>query len=141
AARRRRPGAARTYRLRPDDALRGVRPHRAARRPAAVRGPGVWRGAPRRRWRVHGLGAVIVPGVEVPEQPVSAAVLAALRAAAARRARVASICSGAFVLAQAGLLDGLRVTTHWIAAGLLAELFPQVTVDANVLFVDHGRIL
>lgn len=84
---------------------------------------------------------VIVPGVERPHEPASAAVLAALRAAARGRARIASICSGAFVLAQARLLDGLRATTHWIAAGLLAERFPAVTVDPNVLFVDNGQIL
>lgn len=96
------------------------------------------------RWGLDELArahTVIVPGIEAPEEPVSPAVLVALRAAAARGARIASICSGAFVLAQAGLLDGLRVTTHWVAAGLLAELFPRVTVDPNVLFVDHGRIL
>ncbi|WAS98282.1 GlxA family transcriptional regulator [Nannocystis punicea] len=84
---------------------------------------------------------VIVPGVKDPTRAVSPAVLEALRAAARRRARIASICSGAFVLAEAGLLDGLRVTTHWIAAGLLAERFPSLTVDPNVLFVDNGRIL
>ncbi len=56
-------------------------------------------------------------------------------------ARVASICSGAFVLAAAGLLDGRRATTHWLAAELLAKLYPAVTVDPGVLFVDEGRIL
>lgn len=96
------------------------------------------------RWGLDELAradTVIVPGVQAPGEPVSPAVLAALRTAAARRARIASICSGAFVLARAGLLDGLRVTTHWIAAAQLAEQFPRVTVDANVLFVDNGQIL
>ena len=96
------------------------------------------------RWGLAELArahTVIVPGISEPGAPVSPAVLAALRAAAARRARIASICSGAFVLAQAGLLDGLRVTTHWVAADLLAARFPELTVDPNVLFVDNGRIL
>lgn len=96
------------------------------------------------RWGLAELGrahTVIVPGIQAPCEPISPAVLDALRMAARRRARIASICSGAFVLAQAGLLDGLRVTTHWVAAGLLAERFPKVTVDPNVLFVDNGRIL
>ncbi len=84
---------------------------------------------------------VIVPGVVNPLMPISDEVLEALRAAAARGARIASICSGAFVLAAAGLLDGLRATTHWLAAPQLASRYPQVTVDPNVLFVDNGRVL
>ncbi|MCY1006818.1 helix-turn-helix domain-containing protein [Nannocystis pusilla] len=96
------------------------------------------------RWGLADLArahTVIVPGVMDPTRPSSPAVLEALRAAARRRARIASICSGAFVLAEAGLLDGLRVTTHWVAAGLLARRYPTLTVDPNVLFVDNGRIL
>jgi len=96
------------------------------------------------RWDLSALTkahTILVPGTQAPTEPVAPAVLAALRAAARRRTRIASICSGAFVLAQAGLLDGLRVTTHWIAAKLLAERFPAVTVDPDVLFVDNGRIL
>ncbi|MBR8329159.1 helix-turn-helix domain-containing protein, partial [Burkholderia cenocepacia] len=68
-------------------------------------------------------------------------VLDALRTAAARGCRIASICSGAFVLAEAGLLDGLRATTHWLAAAELARRHPNVDVDPNVLFVDNGQIL
>jgi transcriptional regulator GlxA family with amidase domain len=64
-----------------------------------------------------------------------------LRAAAQRGARIASICTGAFVLAAAGLLDGKRATTHWRAARELAELHPKVVVDPNVLFVDTGQFL
>ncbi|MDC0673858.1 GlxA family transcriptional regulator [Nannocystis radixulma] len=96
------------------------------------------------RWDLSALvkaQTVLVPGIRAPISPISPAVLAALRAAARRRVRIASICTGAFVLAQAGLLDGLRATTHWIAARLLAEQFPAVTVDPNVLFVDNGQIL
>ncbi|MGW2347052.1 GlxA family transcriptional regulator [Streptomyces sp. NPDC001661] len=57
------------------------------------------------------------------------------------RGRVASICTGSFVLAAAGLLDGLRATTHWMSSELFARTFPSVTVDADVLYVDEGRVL
>ena len=67
--------------------------------------------------------------------------LDALRRRRTRGARVASICTGAFVLAAAGLLDGRRATTHWRYAGLLARSFPTVTVDPDVLFVDDGDVL
>jgi len=65
------------------------------------------------------------------------------RRAAARGAgcRIASICSGAFVLAVAGLLDGRRATTHWLGARALAERYPAVEVDPDVLYIDGGRIL
>ncbi|WP_343246107.1 helix-turn-helix domain-containing protein [Streptomyces sp. SID5785] len=61
--------------------------------------------------------------------------------AARERGRVASICTGAFVLAAAGLLDGRRATTHWLSADRFARTFPQVTVDADVLYVDEGPVL
>jgi transcriptional regulator GlxA family with amidase domain len=84
---------------------------------------------------------VIVPGYQsVLERPAESA-LEALRAAARRGARVASICTGAFALAHAGLLDGRRATTHWFAAAGLAERFPEIDVDPNVLYVDEGQIL
>jgi transcriptional regulator GlxA family with amidase domain len=56
-------------------------------------------------------------------------------------ARLVSICTGAFVLAAAGLLDGRRATTHWKFADSLRRLHPEVLVDENVLFVDDGDIL
>jgi transcriptional regulator GlxA family with amidase domain len=65
----------------------------------------------------------------------------ALRAAAHRGARVMSTCTGAFVLAAAGLLDGRRATTHWAHADDFRRLFPQVDLDPDVLFVDEGHIL
>lgn len=68
----------------------------------------------------------------------------AVAAALARRrsdARVASICSGAFVLAAEGLLDGLRATTHWAAAEQFRLLYPQVELDPSVLWVDEGRVV
>lgn len=82
---------------------------------------------------------VIVPGFARGPAPVRA--LDALVDAYRRGARVASICTGAFALAQAGLLDGRRATTHWIHAEALAREHPQVTVDANALYIDEGRVL
>ncbi|MGW2093650.1 GlxA family transcriptional regulator [Promicromonospora sukumoe] len=84
---------------------------------------------------------IIVPGYVPVGRPLPAEVREALRDAASRGARVASICYGAFALADAGLLDGLRATTHWDAAELLAERHPLVTVEPNVLFVDEGSVL
>jgi len=65
----------------------------------------------------------------------------ALRAAHARGARVMSLCSGVAVLAAAGLLDGRRATTHWRYAASIAARYPGITVDADVLYMDEGRIL
>ncbi|MER7468231.1 helix-turn-helix domain-containing protein [Streptomyces sp. NPDC097981] len=95
----------------------------------------------------HGLGrlrhadTVIVPGVADVRRDVSPTVLKALRDASARGARVVSICSGAFALAAAGLLDGREATTHWRHARLLQERHPEVTVNASVLYVDHGSVI
>lgn len=84
---------------------------------------------------------IILPGCADPTVPVPPEVLDALRAAAARGTRVASICAGAFVLAATGLLDGLRATTHWLGAAGLAALHPEVEVDPDVLYVDNGQFL
>jgi transcriptional regulator GlxA family with amidase domain len=84
---------------------------------------------------------VIIPGIEEPELPVPERVIEAILTAARRGARVASICSGAFILAATGLLDGKRVTTHWLATTMLKERYPAVIVDPDVLFVDNGRII
>jgi transcriptional regulator GlxA family with amidase domain len=95
-------------------------------------------------WRLASLArahTVIVPGVHDLATRPPDHVLAAIRRAAARGARVASICTGAFVLAATGLLDGKRATTHWRAAAALARTRPAVTVDPDVLYVDHGAIL
>jgi transcriptional regulator GlxA family with amidase domain len=83
---------------------------------------------------------VIVPGTEAVGPPSEAA-LDALRLAAARGTRIASVCGGAFVLAATGLLDGLPATTHWIAADQLARRFPKVEVRPDVLYVDNGQFL
>lgn len=84
---------------------------------------------------------IILPGVADPSVPVPNDVVLALRNAADRGVRIASICAGAFTLAATGLLDGLCATTHWIGASELARRYPRVHVDANVLFVDNGQIL
>ncbi|MBD3576260.1 MULTISPECIES: helix-turn-helix domain-containing protein [Streptomyces] len=67
--------------------------------------------------------------------------LAALRGAVDRGARVLSVCSGAFVLGAAGLLDGRRCTTHWMHAETLARRFPRAVVDPDVLYVDEGPVV
>ncbi|WP_411070098.1 GlxA family transcriptional regulator [Streptomyces sp. cmx-4-25] len=95
-------------------------------------------------WGLEGLrdaDTVVVPGVADPTAPLSPSVRDALRSAAADGTRIASICVGTFPLASTGLLDGMRVTTHWQAAGLLASLHPGVHVDPDVLYVDNGRFL
>jgi transcriptional regulator GlxA family with amidase domain len=84
---------------------------------------------------------VIAPGIDDLRRPTPPAILRALKSASKRGARIASICTGAFVLARAGLLDGLRATTHWMAAAELARRYPQTEVDADVLYVDNGRVL
>jgi transcriptional regulator GlxA family with amidase domain len=73
--------------------------------------------------------------------PVPEPVLAALRAAVDRGARVVSLCTGAFVLAQAGLLDGRRATTHWLYAKELAQRYPDVTLEPDVLYVEDGPVV
>lgn len=83
---------------------------------------------------------VIVPGWQQYGTPVPPTVTEALRAAHQRGARIVAICTGAFVLAQAGLLDGRRATTHWRSTAELAATFPEVQVDPDVLFVDHGDV-
>ncbi|MGD3106073.1 GlxA family transcriptional regulator [Streptomyces sp. YGL11-2] len=83
---------------------------------------------------------VVIPGWLPTEQPPSPPVVAALRRAHGRGARVVSICSGAFALGHAGLLDGRRATTHWARAGQLADRFPAVRVDPDVLYVDDGDV-
>ncbi|MFB6812513.1 GlxA family transcriptional regulator [Streptomyces sp. NPDC056387] len=73
--------------------------------------------------------------------PPAPAVLDALSAAHERGALVAAHCVGAFALAAAGLLDGRRATTHWRFAGLLAARHPEVSVEADALYVDEGRVV
>lgn len=84
---------------------------------------------------------VIVPGVPDVAASPAAELVAALRLAHQRGARIVSICSGAFALAGAGLLDGRRATTHWQYAGLLRRRYPLVEVDPDVLYIDGRDVL
>jgi transcriptional regulator GlxA family with amidase domain len=84
---------------------------------------------------------IILPGCADPFAPIPDAVLEALRRAAASGTRIASICSGAFILAATGMLDGHRATTHWLVAGELATRHPGIQVDPDVLYVDNGQLL
>ncbi|WP_416310492.1 transcriptional regulator FtrA [Pseudomonas sp. W03] len=86
-------------------------------------------------------GTIIVPGWRNRAEAPPAELVAALQRAHAEGARLLSICSGVFVLAATGLLDGLRATTHWRYAGELASRFPAIEVDAQVLYVDAGRVI
>jgi transcriptional regulator GlxA family with amidase domain len=92
---------------------------------------------------LDGADTVIVPGAADAHRlpPTAEPVLAALRAAYARGARVMSICTGAFVLAEAGLLDGRPATTHWAHADAFRRAYPRVLLDPDVLFVDDGQVL
>jgi AraC family transcriptional regulator, transcriptional activator FtrA len=113
-----------------------------AQRPGPLRAIGGFTiGVPHGLRTLAAADTIVLPGTADvrgdPPQPV----LSALRQAHARGARILSICSGAFVLAAAGLLDGLTVTTHWRYAGLLRARFPGVRVDARVLYVDSGQII
>ncbi len=83
---------------------------------------------------------IAIAPAEKPSREISPAVAAALRAAVDRGARIAAVCSGAFTLAAAGLLDGRRAATHWRYAADLAAWFPRVSVDADVLYVDDDPI-
>jgi AraC family transcriptional activator FtrA len=84
---------------------------------------------------------IVVPGWRGLDAPVPEALQEALRRAVTRGARVATLCSGVFVPAAAGLLDGKRATTHWRYAEALRERHPRIAVDADVLYVDNGDIL
>ncbi|MFI0724390.1 helix-turn-helix domain-containing protein [Streptomyces sp. NPDC021224] len=91
--------------------------------------------------RLAAAHTVIVPGWADPDVTPPADLVDAVRAAHDAGARVASLCTGAFVLAAAGLLDGLRATTHWAHTRELAALHPRIEVDPDVLYVDNGRVL
>lgn len=88
---------------------------------------------------IHRAQTVIVPGYRPHGDPPDD-VTDALRSAHRRGARVASVCTGAFALAAAGLLDGLSATTHWQDARELQRRHPRIEVKPDVLYVDHGRI-
>ncbi|MCU1514461.1 MAG: helix-turn-helix protein [Microbacteriaceae bacterium] len=82
---------------------------------------------------------VAVPAHEI--EGIDERYLEVIRAAEARGAWVLSVCSGAFALAQSGILDGRRATTHWMHADRLAARFPAITVDPDVLYVQDGKVV
>jgi AraC family transcriptional activator FtrA len=86
-------------------------------------------------------GTIVIPGWRDREERPPEALLRALRLAHARGARIVTICSGVFVLAATGLLDGRRATTHWRHVDRLRELHPAVQVEPDVLYVDEGSLL
>jgi AraC family transcriptional activator FtrA len=86
-------------------------------------------------------GTIIVPGWQTIDSLPPTPLLDALKQAHADGKRIASICSGVFVLAAAGLLDGRRAAVHWANAEALSRKYPQIIVDPNVLYVDEGNIL
>jgi AraC family transcriptional activator FtrA len=86
-------------------------------------------------------GTIVIPGWRDPDERPPDALLNAVRRAYRDGARLVSICSGVFVLAAAGLLDGKRVTTHWRYAERLSQRFPRIRVEPDVLYIDGGRIL
>ncbi|MFF4617700.1 GlxA family transcriptional regulator [Nonomuraea jabiensis] len=84
---------------------------------------------------------VVVPGIHAGRALLDGTISDTLAAALQGRPRILSICTGAFVLAAAGLLDGRPATTHWREADRFARLFPQVKLDPDVLYVDDGDVL
>jgi len=84
---------------------------------------------------------IVIPGISDLDCPISDALVKELRRAIHRGARVATICSGAFILALTGALDGQIATTHWNVASELARRFPAITVNPDVLYVDGGQLL
>ncbi|MDZ5602240.1 helix-turn-helix domain-containing protein [Pseudomonas sp. RP23018S] len=84
---------------------------------------------------------VLLPGWCDAQEPVTDELVEVLRRAAQRGAVVVGLCLGTFGLAQAGLLDGRRATTHWAEAARFAARFPAVDVDAGALFIDEGSVV
>jgi len=104
-------------------------------------GHGVTLSTPHRLTALRRAHTIIVPGLAEDGPAPSPTLIAELRRAIRRGARVASICSGAFVLALTGALDGLSATTHWRGAAELQRRHPRVRVDPDVLYVDNGQLL
>lgn len=83
---------------------------------------------------------LVVGGLGIEEAAADTELVGSIRRLAGRSRRVASVCTGAFLLAEAGLLDGRRAATHWSAAGTLADRYPAVRVDAGPIFVRDGNV-
>lgn len=84
---------------------------------------------------------IIVPGWRDADEPPPEALVRKIRAAHQHGARICSICSGVFVLAAAGILEGKTVTTHWRYAERLQQRYPGLTVEPNALYVDQGSVV
>ncbi|NIK59566.1 helix-turn-helix domain-containing protein [Kribbella shirazensis] len=84
---------------------------------------------------------MLVPAIADVDEPPPADLVDAVRAAHQAGARIASFCTGAFVLGAAGLLDGRRATTHWGHTDVLSERYPAALVDPDVLYTDNGSVL
>jgi transcriptional regulator GlxA family with amidase domain len=84
---------------------------------------------------------IVVPARSGAPEAMAPQLIDALRAAHRRGARILSVCTGAFALAEAGLLDGKRATTHWFHAAEMARRYPNVKVDPDVLYVDEGDVM
>jgi transcriptional regulator GlxA family with amidase domain len=108
---------------------------------AVLRGGGLTVHPPYELDAVRQADLIIVPNWRDPAERPPSAFLDALRAAHNAGARVAGLCSGAFVLAAAGLLDGRPATTHWAMADVLAGMYPRVRVQPDVLYIDDGDVL
>jgi len=91
--------------------------------------------------RLAGADTVIVPALADVDADLPADLVDAVRAAHAAGARMVSLCTGAFLLAAAGVLDGLRATTHWAHTEALASRYPQIQVEPDALYVDNGSVL
>jgi transcriptional regulator GlxA family with amidase domain len=108
---------------------------------AALSGGGLACAVPYDLDAVRGADLVIIPNWRDPAEPPPLSLLEALRAAHGAGARIAGMCSGTFVLAAAGLLDGRPATTHWALAGLLAQMYPKIDVQPAPLYIDDGDVL
>ncbi len=113
---------------------------------AAERGPlraagGITVSAPHSLKLLDRADTIVIPGWRDAHEPPPEDLLNRIRAAHARGARLCSICSGVFVLAAAGVLEGKRVTTHWRYAQLLAQRYPTIRVEPNALYIDQGQVL
>lgn len=90
---------------------------------------------------IESADTVMVAGGDVlPRRAIDPELVAAVRSVAGRTRRLASICTGSFILAQAGMLDGRRATTHWHEARLFARAFPEVTVEPDAIFIRDGDV-
>ncbi|SEQ41037.1 helix-turn-helix domain-containing protein [Microlunatus flavus] len=122
-----------------------LRPYRvqvcaAGRRPVRTQGAAITLTADADFDEVRRAETVVVPALPSFDAAVPPELVDALQDAARRGARIASVCTGAFALAAAGLLDGRRATTHWMYAAALAEQYPAVEVDPAVLYVVDGSV-